>query len=180
MRKASMAVVLACGIAGCATPEANVYDLPIAEASKRLLAADLTEFKYQRQCGVLLAITPGGGGNAVTWWVSTDGMDVFYFTARLTEVGPGKTKVDVEVSKDSNGKESYSGTTELVRPLFLQPLRPAITELVDATLEQRKHDYSFLNKTDVKENNGVCNVQRGSMESGFRFRRGQKGGEYER
>lgn len=180
MRKASLAVIVAGALAGCATPESNVYDLPIAEAAKRLLAADTDEFKYQRQCGVLLAITPGGGGNAVTWWVSAGGIDVLSFTARLTEVGPNKTKVDVEVSKDPSGMESYSGSTSLVRPLFLQPLRPAITELVDATLDQRKHDYSFLDKTDVKANNAVCNVQRGSMESGFRFRRGQRGGEYER
>ncbi len=168
MLKARVAAVLlmAAGLPSCGGP--GTYDLSQQEAYSRLVDNKLEDFAFSQQCGILIHLVPEGVPyQSVTWTVYSTGANMVSFTAHLTATGEHKTKVDIEVSKDPDGTEAYSGHSDYPRPAFRQPLRPAIEEAIAAALEGRKFDPSHFERTN--EGNSVCNVQRAGLESGRRF-----------
>lgn len=162
-----VAVLLAAAVLpSCGGP--GVYDLSQQEAYSRLVDNKLEDFAFSQQCGILIHLMPQGNPyQSVTWTVYSTGANMVSFTAHLTPKGEHKTKVDIEVSKDPDGTEAYSGHNDYPRPAFRQPLRPAVEEAVAAALEGRKFDPSHFERTN--EGNSVCNVQRAGLESGRRF-----------
>lgn len=168
MLKARVVAVLltAAVLPSCGGP--GVYDLSQQEAYSRLVDNKLEDFAFSQQCGILIHLMPQGNPyQSVTWTVYSSGANMVSFTAHLTPKGEHKTKVDIEVSKDPDGTEAYSGHNDYPRPAFRQPLRPAIEEAVAAALEGRKFDPTRFDRTN--EGNSVCNVQRAGLESGRRF-----------
>ncbi|MDB5429968.1 MAG: hypothetical protein JWP35_1084 [Caulobacter sp.] len=177
-RYGSMILLLATiSLAGCEKPKAptpGVYDIPVAEAFQRLYASDLADMVYAKQCGILVHVTPEGITNRyVTWHVASSGQEVVRFTALLTPLGDRQTKVEIKMPADPKGGEVYDGEKFYNRPAFNQPLKPAVEEQVSALLEGRKFDVQRVGPG----RDSVCNVQRGGLESGIRFRVDDKPGE---
>jgi hypothetical protein len=162
-----VALFLAAGLGGCGN-EPGVYDLPLHEAFTRLATNKLEDFKFKRQCGILVHLSPEPiEDESITWRVFSSGEEVLKFTARLTAISGKKTKVAVEIAKDADGSDAYDGKDDYPRPAFKQPLRPALEEAVAAALEGRPLDESKL--IDIPGDNRVCNVQRAGLEAGHRF-----------
>lgn len=162
------ALLLVAGMtAGCGR-EPGTYNLPLHEAFQRLATNELEDFKFKRQCGILVHLVPDAvADQSVTWRVFSSDVALLDFTAHLTAVGSDKTKVTVEVSKDPDGTEAYQGADFYRRPAFHQPLRPAVEEAIAAVLEGREFDVMRLPRGgDVDR---VCSIQRSGLESGHKF-----------
>ena len=164
-------------LAGCRNPP-DVYDVPLHEAFERLAHNTLDDFRFHRQCGILVHISPEPiQDESVTWRVFSSDEEQVSFTAKLSQVGATRTKIDIEVSKDPNGTEAYSGDNFYPHPAFHQPLRPAIREAIDAIMQGRAFDVSKT-PNDGK-NESVCNVQRAGLEAtGRAFSVNDKAGEW--
>jgi hypothetical protein len=155
------------GVASCGKEAPGVYDVSIKDAYQRLLANELPDLVYRRQCGILIHVRPSGlGGEQVTWSVVSSGEEVVQFTALLTSLGEKQTKVEIKIPSDPAGGEVYDGSKFYRRPAFNQPLRPAVEEQIAAILENRPFDIERVGPGK----DSVCNVQRGGLESGMRFR----------
>lgn len=170
-------VLLVFGFAtGCSEPPGQ-YKMSAKDAQQRLLKADFKDFMRNRLCGVLIHIKNHGvEGKSVTWRITSSGREMLYFTAALTSVSADRTKVEVVVSKEDNGREAYDGTQFYRRPAVLQPVRPAIEEKIASVLEDRPFDAARLRATSSANGtfssttrDTVCNVQRGSLEEGQPF-----------
>jgi hypothetical protein len=166
MRLAAI-VAMAAVASGCGRGP-GVYDLSVHDAYARLAQNALEDFSFSQQCGILIHLVPEGvPENLVTWHVYSSGQEMLNFSARLSPDGEKRTKVAIEVSKDSNGGEAYSGDDMYPRPALHQPLRPALEEAIGAVLEGRKFDAERI--PEPKEADSVCNVQRNGLEAGHRF-----------
>ncbi|MEO8373892.1 MAG: hypothetical protein ABI471_01615 [Sphingomonas bacterium] len=165
---------------GCGKPPANRYAIAAHDAYTRLADADLDDFIMARQCGILIhAHTSTDADKAVTWHITSEGEEQLSFTATLTPVSEKETQIDISVSKDANGKEAYRGSNFYPRPAVFQPIRPAVAELIASTLQARKFDVDNVTQAVVDHgdgtfgppsgggDNGVCQVQRGSLEAGI-------------
>lgn len=157
-------------LTGCSTPPPDVYAVPVAVAYEKLRAGSLKDFRYARQCGILIDITSEGvPDKSVRWVVTSSGLNVASWTARLEAVDADHTRITIEVPPGKDGKgEIYDGTQFYPRPALHQPLRPAVRELIESRLEERAFDVS--RSPNGGENESVCNVQRGGLQSGaFKF-----------
>jgi len=172
-------------VLGCSTapPAAvNRYAISAHDAYERLVAADPTDFKFNRQCGILIHLrvdpTPE---TSVTWHVTSEDREQLSFSANLTPISPNETQIDISVSKDANGNEDYDGSTttdyssaKFRRPAVNQPVRPAIRELINSTLEGRKFDgdhvWNAAPEPGIKKpdesSDGVCNMQHEALQTG--------------
>ena len=137
------------------------------DAYERLANGDLTDFIFERQCGILVHVkTTATPDQWVTWHIKSSGKEMLSFTAMLAPVDDRDTRVDIAVSRESDGREAYDGTKDYVRPALKQPVRPAIGELVAALLEGRPFDPSRLPEDDLNINS-TCDIQRGGVEEGI-------------
>jgi hypothetical protein len=153
-------------ISGCSEPPGQVA-LSAHDAYERLAKGDLTEFIFQRQCGILVHVkTEARPDRSVTWHIQSSGREMLSFTATLTPVNDRRTKVDIAVSRESDGREAYDGTKSYPRPALQQPVRPAFEELVAALLKGRAFDKKRLPKYDLNINS-ACDIQRGGVEAGI-------------
>ena len=160
-------VAMAAVTSGCGRGP-GVYDLSVKDAYARLAQNTLEDFSFAQQCGILIHLTPDGlPDQSVTWHVTSSGQEMLSFTARLTEVGSSRTKVDIDVSRDPDGTEAYAGKDFYPRPALSQPLRPALAEAIGAVLEGRKFDAGRIPKPEKSDS--VCDIQRGGLEAGHRF-----------
>ena len=166
MRLRLSAALLATAPAGCAAaPEPGVYEVPVAEAYRRLARSEMPELRFARQCGILIHIRPESIPNrSVTWRVYSSGREMVRFTATLTALDAGRTRAEVSIGQ-KNGREAYDGSQTYPRPAFNQPLRPAVEEQVAALLEGREYDAARV----PRGTDSVCNVQRAGLEHGHRF-----------
>jgi hypothetical protein len=148
----AIAVVM---LAGCGPqkPE-GYYDIAPAVAYDLLRRADTTGFRDARQCGMLIYFFErDDGSNTVTWDVRTKGVSVAGFRLHVTPSGNGSV-VSIELPKAPNGNEIYDGQQHYAHPAFMQPMRPALREFVDATLEQRPYDWHRI--PDPLNTDGLC------------------------
>ena len=160
-------LLLAACAAGCSR-EPGVYPVALHDAFQKLAENKLEDFKFKRQCGILIHFRPDSIlDKSVTWRVYSSGTELFSFTANLTPVGDSKTKVSVEVSKDPDGTDVYAGTDFYPRPALMQPLKPAVEEAIAADLEGRAFDPQRVPKPPEKDS--VCLIQRGGLEHGHGF-----------
>ena len=166
-------------LAGC-TPasEPGVYDIALHEAYTRLAQNKLEDFKFKRQCGILIHFRPESIlDKSVTWRVYSSGPEMLVFTANLTSVGERSTRVDVSISKEPDGSEAYDGTDVYPRPALIQPVRPAVEEAIAAVLEEREFDAQRVPRSG---DNSVCQVQRAGLEHGHRFSVDDESGTWDR
>jgi hypothetical protein len=163
-------------LAGCGASDGGVaaqtahYDIAPAIAIARLRAADIDGFRNARQCGFLIHFNASEtGGNAITWSVTSSGKRMLQFTVRLAPSGSG-TSATIEVPPDPRGKgEMYDGTQDYSHPAILQPLRPAVRELIDAAMQQRAFDWH--NIPDEQLNQGpsgsICSSTKTNLSAGI-------------
>ncbi len=152
-------------MAGCSEPPGQVA-LSAHDAYERLAKGDLTDFIFERQCGILVHVkTETRPDRSVTWHILSSGREMLSFTATLVPINDRRTKVDIAVSREPDGREAYDGTKDYMRPALQQPLRPAIEELVAALLKGRAFDPSRLPEYDLNINSS-CDIQRGGVEAG--------------
>ncbi len=171
-------------LAGCSSDPPGQYQMGAEQAYQKLVAADFTPFRRDRQCGILIHITSeGDDGKSVTWRVTSSGRVMFFFTANLMPVDATHTKIAVDVSKEvKNGREAYDGSQSYARPAVMQPVRPAIDEQIDAILTDRPFEWQNVRRaterpaapgtfavTSASGNNSICNVQRAGLEEGTPF-----------
>jgi hypothetical protein len=155
-------LALAAALAGCG-PEPGVYEISAHEAYTRLLRSELPELVMARQCGILIhPRTEGVPDRSVTWRVYSSGREMVNFTATLTPIGAGRTRAEIAMARDANGREAYEGSQFYPRPAFNQPLRPAVEEQVAALLEGRAFDIDRV----PRGTDSVCSVQRAGLEEG--------------
>jgi hypothetical protein len=120
------------------------YPISLAEAMARLEKADIIGFRNARQCGYLIHFennhpTP----NAIEWIVVSGKTAVASFKIALSPTEKG-AKADIILPKAADGGEIYDGKQAYDYPVFMQPLRPALQELVDAAMDQRPYDFRRL------------------------------------
>ena len=164
VRRLAGVLLIAAGLTGCSA-EPGVYPMGVHQVFEKLAENKLDDFKMKRQCGILIHFRPEAElDKSVTWRVYSSGRPLLSFTAHLTPLGDKKTKVDVEVSKDPDGTEAYAGGDFYPRPALQQPLKPAVEEAIAAELEARAFDPERV--PQAAEQDSVCLVQRGRIESG--------------
>ena len=129
--------LIAASLAGCSPSRWGHYEIPFDEARARLMKADITGFRNARQCGYLIHFalnTPDP--QSVGWVVTYKERTVAKFFVRLTAAESG-VDADFVIPSGPNGGEIYDGKQAYDYPVLLQPLRPALQELVDSAMAQR-------------------------------------------
>ena len=98
MTTRSALLLAALSLSGCSSPPPDVYAVPIAVAYEKLRAGSLKDFRYARQCGILIDITSEGvPDKSVRWVVTSSGLNVASWTARLAAVDADHTRITIEV-----------------------------------------------------------------------------------
>jgi hypothetical protein len=146
MRSLVLSLIPILALAGCGqAPVEDVRDLTPAEAMARLAHADTAGFLAATRCGEPLTITVDhSDAKVLRWRVATDsGWDSASFGVRFEPVGRGIQAV-VDLPQDPQGGEIYAAGKVYPKPMFEQPLRPAVAELVDSALDQRGFDATRL------------------------------------
>jgi len=156
-------LALSAALAGCGSRQSGVYEIGAHDAYERLVRSELPDLVMARQCGILIHPRPEGiADRSVTWRVYSSGREMANFTATLTPLGAGRTRAEISIGRNANGREPYDGSLFYTRPAFNQPLKPAVEEQVAALLEGRSFDVSRVpHGTD-----SVCDVQRAGLEEG--------------
>lgn len=140
---ASALVGVALAVAGC-EPSQKTYPVSLAEGLARLDKADVIGFRNARQCGLLIHFKKFGPvDNTVAWQVQSKGRLVASFSVSLSQAGNG-TQATIVVPKAADGGEIYDGKQHYSHPALMQPLRPAVQELIDAAMEKRPFDWNRL------------------------------------
>lgn len=140
---ASALVGVALAVAGC-EPSQKTYPVSLAEGLARLDKADVIGFRNARQCGLLIHFKKFGPvDNTVAWQVQSKGRLVASFSVSLSQAGNG-TQATIVVPKAADGGEIYDGKQHYSHPALMQPLRPAVQELIDAAMEKRPFDWHRL------------------------------------
>jgi hypothetical protein len=140
---ASALVGVALAVAGC-KPSQKTYPVSLAEGLARLDNADVIGFRNARQCGLLIHFEKRlPDGNSVTWWVRSKNQLVASFSVSLSQAGNG-TQATIVVPKAADGGEIYDGKQHYSHPALMQPLRPAVQEMIDAAMEKRPFDWHRL------------------------------------
>lgn len=146
------------------------YALPVNTAMERLRHADITGFRNARQCGLLIYFSQTeASSDAITWDVTSSGEDMLFFTVRLAPSGSG-TQATIEVPKAASGSgELYDGNQTYDQPAMMQPLRPAVQELIDSAMEQRPYDWHKIAgplDTGGGDTAGICTSEKQNLEAG--------------
>ena len=140
---ATALVGIALVVAGC-EPSQKTYSVSLAEALARLDKADVIGFRNARQCGLLIhfeKLQPVD--NLVTWEVRSKKQLVASFSVSLSQTWNG-TRATIIVPQAADGGEIYDGKQHYSHPALMQPLRPAVQEMIDAAMEERPFDWHRL------------------------------------
>jgi hypothetical protein len=158
---ASALVGVALAVAGCNASQ-KTYPVSLAEGLARLDNADVIGFRNARQCGLLIHFKKlGPVDNAVTWQVQSKGRPLASFSVSLSQAGNG-TQATIVVPKAADGGEIYDGKQHYSHPALMQPLRPAVQELIDAAMEKRPFDWHRLpDPINVGPNDSMTNCGMG-------------------
>ena len=139
-------VIAFLALVGCSEGADELYyDMAPDDAFARLIKADITGFRDARQCGMLIYFEPKEyhATRTIIWEVTSGYTTVARFGLHVIPKGNGSV-IEMQIPKAPDGKEIYDGTQKYGHPAFLQPLRPALRELVDAAMEQRPYDWHRL------------------------------------
>jgi hypothetical protein len=140
---ASALLGVALAVAGC-KPSQKTYPVSLTEGLARLDKADVIGFRNARQCGLLIHIEKLlPDGNLVTWRVRSKNQIVASFSVSLSQTDNG-TQATIVVPKAADGGEIYDGKQHYSHPALMQPLRPAVQEMIDAAMEKRPFDWHRL------------------------------------
>jgi hypothetical protein len=143
------------------------YKLAPSEVLNRLQHADITGFRDARQCGMLIYFsTRETGPDHVTWDVRSSDVLVAQFTLRVAAQDDGSV-VTIELPKAPNGAEIYDGTQKYTHPALMQPMRPALRELVESAMAGRPFDWHRIPQEQLNTD-GFCGSLRDNFEASGR------------
>jgi hypothetical protein len=166
---ASALVGVALAVAGCNQAQ-KTYPVSLTEGFARLDQADVIGFRNARQCGLLIHFKRSGPvDNTLTWDVQHRGRSLASFSVSLSQAGNG-TQATIAVPKAADGGEIYDGKQHYSHPALMQPLRPAVQEMIDAAMEQRPFDWHRLPAPiNVGPNDSLtnCGMGRQTLERGI-------------
>ena len=147
-------------------PDELYYKLAPGEAYNRLQKADITGFRDARQCGMLIYFSASPTGPyAVTWDVTSNDILVARFTLRVVPKDDGSV-IAIELPKGPNGAEIYDGNQHYTHPALMQPMRPALAELVDSAMTGRPYDWHRIQGT--LNTDGFCGSLRDNFQASGR------------
>lgn len=141
--------------AAACTKSGTVYQVPIAEARRAVVASVLPSSLFGNQ-------TPdwqvsGTAGNSDVVWVGRkNGKEAFRYVASLKEESQGSTRVNVELI----GASGPDAENPALKKFYLV----AITERVASTLERRPFDMERIKSAKVAAAIGNMGAIRASME----------------
>jgi hypothetical protein len=166
---ASSLVGVALVVAGCNASQ-KTYPVSVAEGLARLDNADVIGFRNARQCGLLIHFEKfRPASNSITWRIRSKQQPVASFTVSLGETGNG-TQATIDVPKAADGGEIYDGKQHYSHPALMQPLRPAVRELIDAAMEKRPFDWHRLpDPLNIGPNDSMtnCGMGQDSLQRGI-------------
>ena len=148
-----IAIAFAAVMAAACTQKGTVYQVPIAEARRAVVASVLPPSLFGLQ-------TPdwyvsGTAGNSDVAWVGRkNGKELFRYVASLKEESQGSTRVNVELIAASDAENPALKKFYLV----------AITERIASTLERRPFDMERIKSAKVAAAVGNMGAIRASME----------------
>jgi hypothetical protein len=146
-------------------PNELYYKVAPGEALGRLQRADITGFRDARQCGMLIYFSPSSSPDSVTWDVTSSDVLVARFTLRVAPRDDGSV-VTIEMPKGPNGAEIYDGKQTYTHPALMQPMRPALGELVDSAMTGRPYDWRRIR--GELNTDGFCGSLRSNFEASGR------------
>jgi hypothetical protein len=147
-------------------PNELYYKIAPGEAFNRLLRADITGFRDARQCGMLIYFgTSAPAPGALTWDVTSSNTLVARFTLRVVPKDDGSV-IAIELPKAPNGAEIYDGNQHYTHPALMQPMRPALRELVDSAMTGRPYDWRRIQ--GQLNTDGLCGSLRDNFEASGR------------
>ena len=151
--------------AGCADPPLEAqYPIALTEALARLEKADITGFRNARQCGILIHFSAWHRDRtSIGWIVTSRHQQVATFEVSLSAAGNG-TNAAIVVPKAEDGGEMYDGNQHYSHPAMMQPLRPALRELIDAAMQQRPYDWRRI--PDPLNTDGLCSSELQNLMAG--------------
>jgi hypothetical protein len=168
--KASFLVGATMTLAGCSpTAPWGQYAIPYEEARARLEKADIIGFRNGRECGFLIHFTATQPDDqSIGWLVTGNNKVVLQFHVSLSPTQSG-VQATIVVQEAPDGGEMYDGKQSYDYPILMQPLRPALRELVDSAMEKRPFDWHRLPDplsvgppdTQINCVNGRASLQRG-------------------
>ncbi len=139
------------------------YKVAPSEALSRLLRADTVGFRDARQCGMLIYLSTGvTAPDAVTWNVTSSDVLLARFTLRVVPKDAGSV-IAIELPKGPNGAEIYDGNQHYTHPAMMQPIRPALAELVDSAMAGRPYDWHRIHGT--LNTDGLCASERDNFQA---------------
>jgi hypothetical protein len=129
----------------------------------RLERADITGFRNARECGFLIHFTSTwSDSQSFGWIVASRGRAVARFDVTIAATETGVQATIIVPPGKNGGGEMYDGKQDYDYPVFMQPLRPALQELVDSAMEQRPFDWHRLpDPLNVGPNDTVSNCVNG-------------------
>ena len=134
----TIAAVTATALTGaCTLQGGHVYQAPIAEAHRILIATGLPPMVFgseEPSSQVLEA------GSDVIWVVQKDGSEVFRYIAHLEPEGPGATRVKVEFKAPESGPSGNVAQRLAQHPEVKHLYLVAIDERIASALEHRPFD----------------------------------------
>jgi len=142
------------------------YNIPPEAAYDKLLDADIKGFRNARQCGMLIYfVTNSDPRRSITWTVTSNYVRVARFAVRIAPKDKGSI-ISIDVPKGPNGEEMYNGKQRYTHPAIMQPLRPAVRELIDAAIAGRPFDWKKI--PDPLNTDGLCGSLRNNFEASGR------------
>ncbi len=128
------AVVL---MSACSQQGGAVYQTPIAEARKVLVATGLPPFVFGSEEPAWQVVDDG---TDVSWVVQRDGAELFRYVAHLKEEGPGATRVKVELKGVESGPSGNVAKSLSEHPAIRDMYVVAINEQIASALQHRPFD----------------------------------------
>jgi len=132
-----VAIAAIVAMTACTQQRGAVYQTPIAEARRTLVATGLPPFVFGSEEP---AWEVRDDGSDVIWILKKDDAEIFYYIAHLTEEGPGATRVEVEMKGAESGPAGNIEKRLSKHPEIRDMYLVAIRERIASALEHRDFD----------------------------------------
>lgn len=114
----------------------GLYDITPNEMYARLMRSDLEDLVDALGCGFDIKVRKEGvPGQSVTWRITHAGRTYARTTARITNLGPDRTRVDIETQDEENLRND-----DLPYFVLNSPLHQSFARQVDAAIMMNDYD----------------------------------------
>ena len=137
-----IAIALVALLAAACTQSGTVYQVPIAEARRILLATSIPPYLFGSQ-------TPdwyvSAAGNSDIYWIARkDGREVVRYIASLKEESQGSTRVSVELKEPTSAPGAKTEKKPADNPAIKNMYLVTVNERIASALERRAFDIARI------------------------------------